>query len=226
MYPTTKELVDASSNAELKALAEVEQEALRAEAILAIEGHCRQSFAAESGSGSGSGDEFATLSIDGTGSRTLYLPRRLASLHVLTVAGASIGAGDVELNAEHDRLSITDEGSATNWLLQAAAEFSQRPQALFTAGAGTVSVTGVWGWADDEYPEAITTALRFDMEDRALANAHALSDTVRSARALGLTGVNQGGLSIELGNGEPAVSTRVRRLLKDYRWSGGVGALA
>ena len=87
-------------------------------------------------------------------------------------------------------------------------------------------VTGVWGWAGDEYPEAISTALRFDMEDRALANAHALSDTVRSARALGLAGVNQGGLSIELGNGEPAVSTRVRRLLKDYRWSGGVGALA
>jgi len=226
MYPTTKELVDASSNAELKALGEAEQDALRAEAILAIEGHCRQSFTAEAGSASGSGDEFTTLAIDGTGSRTLYLPRRLASLHDLSVAGAAIDAGDVELNDRHDRLSIIEEGGNTNWLAQAAAEYSERPRALFVAGAGTVQVTGVWGWADDEYPEAITTALRFDMEDRALANGHALADTVRSARALGLSSVNQGGLSIELGKGEPAVSTRVRRLLKGYRWSGAAGALA
>jgi hypothetical protein len=228
MYPTTADLVAASSNAELKALAAPEQDALRAEAILAIEGACRQSFTADGASGSGSGDEFTTLSIDGNGSRTIYLPRRLASLHELVVTDASFGAADVELSDDHSRLNIIDEGGGTNWLTQAGAEFRGRQQALFTAGAGTVQVTGVWGWAEDEFPDAIATALRFDMEDRALANAHALADTVRSARALGLSSINQGGLSAELSNREPAISTRVARILKNAEliWHGGTGALA
>jgi hypothetical protein len=62
------------------------------------------------------------------------------------------------------------------------------------------------------------------MEDKALAGANHLAETVRSARALGLTSVSQGRLSINLGAMEVELSVRARRILKDlvFEHVGGV----
>jgi hypothetical protein len=221
MYPSLKDLIDASSVTELTDLTEAQQDALRAESILAIEGYCAQSFDAE-------GTDKAPVEriLDGNGARKIYLPKRLVSLSVLSVVGVALAASDVLLSEDHNRLHISDEADASSWLTRAMADVTGEREALFTAGPGTVAVSGVWGWADAEFPDAIGTALRYDMEDRALAGGHALSETVRSARALGLDGVQQGGLSVDLAPGEPEVSTRVARLLVDYIWQSAAGAVA
>lgn len=230
MYPTTAELLAASTVAALADLEPAQQDALRDEAILAIEGHCRQSFTAV-----GTTEEPTTRTLDGGGGRTLHLPQRLAELVSVTVLNGWVSTEDVALNDDHDRLSIPSERDGWNWATQAVAEMRHYREIHFPDGPGSVAVAGVWGWADDETPAAIATALRFDMEDRALANSHALAETVRSARALGLTSVSQGGLSIEMGQragnlgatpGEAAVSMRVGRLLADLLWEPAYGSRA
>lgn len=228
MYPTTTELVAASSNAVLKGLEESEQDGLRDEAILAIEGACRQSFTLEGDSGSGSGDGGpVTRKLDGTGGDTLYLPKRLVELVSLEVPGGAISADDVDLSERRDRLVLPDPRSGTNWLTQAVAEAIGSVHRCFPAGPAAIDVTGTWGWAANEVPAAVATALRYDMEDRAVANEHALADTVRSAKALGVTGLSQGGLSMQLDGRESAVSARVRRILTNAGliWHGPVGAV-
>ncbi len=221
MYPSTAELIAASNVSELTDLTEAQQDALRAESILAIEGYCAQSFEVE-----GTGEEPVQRILDGNGARKIYLPKRLVSLSALSVVGVALAASDVVLSEDHDRLHISDEADSASWLTRAMADITGERESLFTAGVGTVAVSGIWGWADDEFPDAVGTALRYDMEDRALADGHALSETVRSARALGLGGVQQGGLSIDLAAGEPEVSTRVARLLSDYIWQSAAGAVA
>lgn len=229
MYPDAADLVAASTVSELTSLEEAQQDGLRDEAILAVEGVCKQSFTLEGGSGSGSGDDGSvTRAIDGTGGDVLYLPKRLVELTGLEVAGGVIATGDVVLSEKRDRLHLPDPRSGMNWLTQAYAEMTGAEHRAFPTGPGAVSVTGTWGWADEEVPPPIATALRYDMEDRALANAHALADTVRSAKSLGVSALQQGGLSMSLGGREAAVSTRVRRVLAnaDLIWHGPVGALA
>lgn len=224
MYPSTAELVAASSNTVLKGLEKAEQDGLREEAILAIEGACRQSFTQE-----GKDDAPVVRKLDGTGSDVLYLPKRLVELVSIEVAGGVISADDVEVSEQRDRLSLPDPRSGTNWLLQAFAEARGIDETrAFPSGPAAVEVSGVWGWADDEVPTAVAVALRYDMEDRAVANAHALADTVRSAKGLGVSGLSQGGMSMQLDGREAAVSTRVRRVLADAAliWHGPVGALA
>lgn len=222
MYPTTAELIAASSVAALADLEEAQQDGLRSEAITAIEGYCGQSFTAQ-----GTEEAPLTKTLDGQGGDVLYLPARLASLVSVTPPeGSSLSTGDVALGDDHDRLTIATTAGASNWLTQAYAEARGVRSLTFPTGTASVAVAGVWGWADDEVPDAVATALRFDMEDRALANAHALAETVRSARALGLTGVDQGGLSVGIGAREPEVSTRVARLLADLVWTSAAGALA
>ncbi len=221
MYPPLKDLIAASTVTELAGLEEAQQDALRTESILAIEGYCAQSFEAE-----GTNEAPAERVIDGPGARILHLPKRLVSLSSLSVIGVSITAADVVLSEEHDRLHIPEEAGSSTWLTRKLADATGVREALFAAGPGAVTISGVWGWADDEFPAAVGTALRYDMEDRALAGGHALSETVRSARALGLGGVSQGSLSVQLQSGEPDVSTRVARLLSDYIWQSASGAVA
>ena len=223
MYPSTEELVTSSTVSKLTDLTPEQQDALRAEAIGAVERYCRQRFVAI-----GTEEEPSTVDIDGSGSSELYLPSRLAVLTDLNVSDGSLSVDDVGLNADRDRLNVRSDGSQDTWITRALARERGLPtERVFPLGTGEVEVTGVWGWPDDEFPDDVTTALRFHMEDRALTEAHKLAETVRAARALGVTGVQQGGLSIELGAGEPEISTRVRRLLRDLRWDGGpVGALA
>lgn len=221
MYPTTKELVEASSVSELTGLTEVQRDALREEAIVAIEGHCRQSFEEE-----GTDKDPVAKTFDGAGGRILYLPKRLAALGTVTTQGGMVGTDAVVLSDDHDRLHIPSGQDGATWASRAVSELSGYERAHFPTGPGAVTVSGIWGWADAEYPAVITIALRMDCEDRALANAHALSESVRSARALGLQDINQGGLSVTLGNREPGVSMRVERMLGDYIWSSSAGALA
>lgn len=221
-YPSTAEIVADSTTAALTDLEPTAQEALREEAITAIEGYCGQSFTAE-----GTEDEPAERILDGQGGDVLYLPQRLASLSSLLVPGGALSAADVVLSDDHDRLSIAPEAEGgSTWVTRAYADARGTRALCFPVGNAGVKVDGVWGWADDEVPGAVATALRFDMEDRALANAHALAETARSARALGLTGVDQGGLSIGIGAREPEVSTRVARLLSDLVWVSAAGATA
>ncbi len=231
MYPTTAELVAASTVAALTDLETAQQDALRQEAILTVEGHCAQSFEAE-----GTEDDPVTKTLDGVGGRTLYLPMRMAKLVSVTPPeGSSLSTGDVTLSDDHDRLAVRSLYGGTNWATQAFAEGYGYRDLRFPSEPASVKVAGVWGWTDDEFPAAIATALRFDMEDRALADAHALSETVRSARALGLTALNQGGLTMQFGQrtgalgavpGEPAVSTRVERLLSGFLWVSMAGSMA
>jgi hypothetical protein len=220
-YPSTAELVSGSTVTELTGLTTEQKDALRTEAITAVEFYCRQSFTAE-----GTEEDPVTLLVDGGGGRELWLPRRLATIDSLSVSTGAFGADDVTLNASHDRLHLGDAAGPSTWATRAIVAAMGTTRSVFPAGAGTVEVTGVWGWAEDEYPGEITTALRFHMEDRALADAHALADSVRSARGLGLSGLSQGSLTADLSRGEPLISTRVRRLLQRHRWSGPTGAIA
>lgn len=224
MYPSTAELVAASTVTEFTGLTEAQQDALRQEAIDVIEGVCRQGFEQE-----GSEAEPVERIIDGPGSRELYLPKRLIELSTLEVPGGGLTASDVVLSEAGDRLHVAPESSGSSWATRAVAEMTGRTDPVFPDGPGSVTVTGVWGWA--EVPSAIVTAIRLDMEDRAMANQHALAESVRSTRALGVSGIDQGGLSVSLRAREPGVSARVRRVLRTgndgagyiwHAWTGGV----
>lgn len=224
MYPTTAELVAASTVSELTGLTEAQQDALRQEAIDVIEGVCHQDFLQE-----GTKAEPVARVIDGPGARELYLPKRLVELTALEVPGGALTITDVTLSEDHARLHVTPESDGSTWATRAVAEMTGRTEPVFPDGPGTVTVTGVWGW--EEVPSAIATAIRLDMEDRALANQHALAESVRSSRALGVSGIDQGGLSVQLRAREPGVSARVRRVLRTgndgagyiwHRWTGGL----
>lgn len=220
MYPTTKELVDGSTVEALTSLEEAQQDALREEAIAAVERYCRQSFLQE-----GTEEDPVERILDGSGSRALYLPKRLITLTDLDAGVTGLAVGDVVLSERRDRLVIADEPSGSTWATRAIAEMTGTRDPIFPSGLAGVRIVGVWGW--EAVPAEVTTALRFDMEDRALAGVHKLADTVQSARALGVASVRQGNLSIDLGGRQPTVSLRVRRALSGLRWStGGSGALA
>lgn len=222
MYPSTEELVAASSLSELTSLEAPQQDALRTEAIGAIERHCRQAFLQE-----GTEEDPVTKVIDGNGGEVLYLPARLAELTEFGVSTGALTASDVALSEKRDRLHLAPESAGSTWATRVIAEARDLDRAVFPAGPGTVEITGVWGWPEADYPAAVTTALRFHMEDRALTEAHKFADTVRSAKALGVDSIQQGNLSLGLGGQEKAVSTRVRRELADLRWpTAGTGALA
>lgn len=223
-YPSTATLVTASTVAELSSLTSDQQDALRTEAIIAVEGHAQQSFTQEGNTGSP-----VTKTLDGPGGDALPLPKRLASLSELAVACSSLNAAGVVLGDDHDRLTISRTGAGTTWLTRAQADIEGHRDRGFLYGQGNITISGVWGWTDAEYTAqlaAVTTALRYDMEDRAVANAHALATTVRSARGLGLDDVSQGNLNMTLGAEEPAVSARVQRVLIDLVWPAAPGGLA
>jgi hypothetical protein len=226
MYPATADLVNASTVTALSDLTSAQKDALRAAAIVAVENYCQQSFRAE-------GTTAAPVSrqLDGSGSDTLYLPERLSELVGFAVtesdAGYGIQQADVSLSDDGSRLSVGATAIGSTWADRALADVQGGRNPVFPSGVDNVVVTGVWGWTDAEYAaelSAVTTAIRYDMEDKALAGANHLAETVRSARALGLTSVSQGRLSINLGAMEVELSVRARRILKDlvFEHVGGV----
>lgn len=226
-YPTLDSLIAASTVAALTDAPLATQRALRSGAIAAVEVFARQSFVPEGATGAP-----VTKLIDGSGSQTVYLPKRLATLVSVTIDGASIQPGlDVEVHAEDTKAFLKMVGplGVGSWVTRVR-RVPGDPGPLFRADRDNVAVAGVWGWTEDEWAAgklvAVEEAIRLDMEDQARADANPLAATVRSARALGLSEVSQGGLSASLRPGEAALSVRAKRRLVGLRWTVPSGSVA
>jgi hypothetical protein len=209
-YPTTEELVAASSVDELAALTVEQQDALRDSAIIAVEEFCGQVFEAFDG----------TITVDGRRSRVLYLPRRLEEMEAITVAGSALATTDVLLTPDGDKLVMNT--SPGNYYERTLRELSGESLYGFDADVQGIAITGTWGW--DEPPAGVVEAIRVDMEETAVADSNALSPTIAAYRKLGLRSISQGNLRAEIGE-EGSVSPRVARLLTPHVWSSGVGQL-
>jgi hypothetical protein len=197
-YPTRAELVAASANDQLKALDNAQQDALREMAIISVEGYCGQSFAVE-----GTAEAPVTRLVAGTGSRELFLPRRLEQLVSISIPSGVITASDVAIDAgEHNRIFLERTGSST-WAERALREAGEL---VFPRGADQVTIAGVWGWPD--CPPAVVQALRFDMEDAASAESSELAPSLRAWRKLGMDSMAQGALSVQLADRPLVLSPR------------------
>src|SRR5262245_37706072 len=205
-YPSRDDLVAASSQEALTSLSQEEQDDLRGLAIAAIEDFCGQSFTGED----------TTRTIDGTGGRTLPLDRRLAELTSISVQGSSIDASDLLLNERHDELSVSADASMGNWYTRAIRD---DVPPMFTGGAYTVEIEGIWGWLDTEIPDddlatPVAQALRRDMEDQALAMATPLADSARALAKVRMPSMNEGPLSVRVEQGLVPLSSEVMQLLR------------
>ena len=212
-YPTTAEIIAASTVPELIALTPDQQDALRITSIAAIEDYASQSF----------GEPFVgSVEVESVAGDVLSLPRRLRSFESITPTGAD--------PLESDAIAITDNGARLAWRPNIVG-VGYYAQALHQVSGcdyptrfpnGFVTIVGDWGWEDP--PEAIVTALRFDMEDAALADANALTATVNYARKMGLRSINQGNLAVDLGP-MPTLSPRTAALVEPYVFYGRAGRL-
>jgi hypothetical protein len=211
-YPAADDLVILSNIDELINLEPEEQEQLRRSSIAAVEEYTNQSFEAL---------EDAELAVDGTGTKTLFLPKRLETLSELTVSGSGLTATDVILPASKDRLIVSAAAGIGNYYEKVMRDFDGNQPLRFTYGVGTVQISGDWGW--DECPQDVADAILLDMEDQALADANQLSDTIRAARVLGLRDISQGNLRAAI-DFTPSLSIQAQRLLLPYIWIGQVGA--
>ena len=123
-YPTLDDLLAASGGPAgdaLDALKGAQQAALRAEAIAAVEAYANQSFPAE-----GTEGDPLTLTLDGTGNRTLYLPRRLEQLVALQIDGNAPDLADVTLSAKGDRLSLAGTPGGDSWAMREVARSTRQ----------------------------------------------------------------------------------------------------
>lgn len=215
-YPTSASLVAVSRVEALTTLTVPAQESLYAASKAAIEEFTGQSF-----------DYLpaTTFTLDGTGGKTVYLPRRLETLTGLIVQGSSLAKEDVVVALpDRDKLSVrSDLGAIGNYYTRAMRELlNDNEPASFIYGIESVSVTGDWGWLT--FPDPIAVALRKDMEDQALADSSALNESIRAYRKLGLRDISQGNLRAAVG-GAPGLSDDVVRLLMPYVWIGNLGAV-
>lgn len=212
-YPTRDALLAASSVLELTDATDDVADGLRAEAIVAIEAYTGQSFVAE-----GTVDDPVAKAIDGGGSDVLYLPARLETL--LTVSHNGLALNLIDVTVAEDRLVLVSPSDGGSWVTRVRRSAGD-PGPSWTLGRSNVVVSGVWGYS--QCPAAVATALRFHMEDQALANANAMAPSIRSVRALGLSSIRQGNLNASLQSTEGELSARARRQLADLVWEGGGG---
>jgi hypothetical protein len=210
-YPTTEELVAASSSAELADLSSAEQDALRDVAISAVERFTGQTFTSP-----GPGE---TVIIDGTGGREAFLPKRCEALTSVVVKGTSIDLTDVALDANGARLYFRPRSTDYAIVAMYDTPFDTR---TFRAGAGTIMLTGTFGWS--LCPDAVRQALRLEMEEQASADASALSGLVSSYRRLGIADIAQGNLRAQIGT-PSEIGARAARLLAPFVWTGAGGYL-
>lgn len=209
-YPAAAALQDASTLPALKDLSVEDLDDVYQLAVKGIEDFCGQRFTGET----------ATRVLDAGGGKTIALDRRLATLTTLTVAGSSLQASDVHLNERHSELMVNVEASGGNWVEQVLRE-GERP--LFTAGPGTVTIAGVWGWTDAELPPddlstPIARALRMDMEDQALLRSSALAEVPRRMAKMRSDRLSEGPLTVETSQSIIPFSVEVQTLLSDYVW--------
>jgi hypothetical protein len=210
-YPATEELLAQSSSSELMDLSSAEQEALRTVAIAAVERFTGQRFES-----AGPGE---VVTIDGAGGREVFLPKRCEALSGVIVKGTSIDLTDVALDEKGARLYF--QPRSTHYAVVAMYD-SPRDTRTFRAGAGTIVLTGTFGWS--VCPDPVAQALRLEMEEQASADASALSGLVSSYRRLGIADIAQGNLRAQIGTpGE--IGARAARLLAPYVWTGAGGFL-
>jgi len=207
-YPSTEELLALTSVDELLALTADQADTLRDASISAIEEFCGQKFDLR----------HRTVTIDGQGANVLYLPERLHEIEGVSVNGYGVSLTALVLSDQRDRLHFSSL-FGLNYYEQAIAEISGE---RFPLGFGNVVIEGDWGWAD--FPEAVKTAILWDMEDTARADANVLSASIASYRKLGLRSINQGNLTADI-SGAPGLSPRVMSVLAPYIWHGNLGAL-
>lgn len=211
-YPSADDLVVATNIDELINLTPEEQDQLRRASIAAVEEFTNQSFVPLADT---------ELTVDGTGTKTLFLPKRLETLTELTVTGSGLTATDVNLASNGDKITVSAMAGIGNYYEKVMRDFDGNRPLRFTYGVGTVQILGDWGWAD--CPQDVADAILLDMEDQALADANQLSDTIRAARVLGLRDISQGNLRAAI-DFTPALSRQVQRLLLPYIWIGQVGS--
>jgi hypothetical protein len=214
-YPSTGSLLSDSSEDALLDLDGSDQDRLRIAAINAVEEYTGQRFVPEP----------LTRTLDGSGSGVLRLDRRLAELDTLVVERSGLTESDVLLSEDKTRLHIRAELGALNYYEKVMIDFADsRP--LFTYGVGTVEIAGTWGWASDEFPEAVGEAIRVDMEDKALASSHQLHNNIRAYEALGLREIQQGELRLRRDPVQQAtLSERAQGLLLGLIWQPGGGVM-
>lgn len=209
-YPTLETLVGASSVQALTSLGDDEAAKLRNLAIYAAESFCAQKFGLEEG---------VSIAVDGSGKRALALPRRLATLDTLVVSASALTASDVSLSENHDALYVNND-AGFNWYERAIRD-DQPP--LFASGIRSVTVTGDWGFTDDEIADddpstRLAMALRTDMEEQALALTGGLSESSRAFVKLRVTNLNEGPLSVNINQTAIGLSPDVMMLLEPYVW--------
>lgn len=213
-YPAAAALVAAAAGAAREALdaLDTEQlEALRTQAIIAVETHCAQSFETA---------ETLTLTLDGDGSKRLRLPRRLADLDELSVTGTTLAADQVVIADDRGSLTITPVDTSNAYLRAMASmdEDMAEHRRRFHAGEGNIAITGLWGWPDEDFPASVGVALRMDMEENALADGSSLAGTIHAFRRMGLRSVRQGNLAADIGPGQSGLSPRAQRMVADFVW--------
>lgn len=211
-YPSVGELVAESTVTALTSLSADQQEDLYELSVNAVEEFCGQKFDYEPG---------VSHVISGSGSDVLYLPKRLGVLTSLYITNSALTMSDVILQPPYDRLVVKpDVVGSMNYYEQALVAFEENVSFTFTYDENNVTITGDWGW--EIFPNAVRTALRRDMEDTALADANALSDSIRAFRKLGLRDVSQGNLRTSI-EGAGGLAPEITLLLSPYVWEGQVG---
>lgn len=208
-YPTREDLVAGSTVDELLASSSAQQDAYRALAILTVENYTGQVFLPFEGE----------IAVDGSGGRELYLPRRVEALTDVVVQGTSIDLTDVTISDDGARLSFAP--LSTSYAVAAMRETSIDSR-TFRTGAGTVILSGLFGWS--LVPAAVTEAIRCEMEAEALAKTGPLSGVVGQARRLGLQNIAQGNLRAQVGD-PSAISPDAARWLTGLVWRGLGGQL-
>lgn len=207
-YPSAATLVEQSTVEALASLTEAQQDALRSAAISAVEEHVGQSFTPFSG----------IVQVPSQGGYEVLLPRRLRLLDaVYSSRGDLLEPEAVVLGPNKDRLIWRQNIVGVGYYEQALFEVSGRDYPT-RFGRDTLQVAGEWGW--DAVPQPVVDAIRYDMEDQAMADASALTQTVHVFRRLGLTTIDQGNLRATLGPVGGGLSPRVTRVLKPYVFLG------
>lgn len=213
-YMAYADLVDASSVDALTAASAAEQEAWCTAARSAVEQFCGQTFT----------EDDRTRTLDGNDERRLPLEVRLATITGLALTApetwSSLALTDVAITDDHDALYvIPDAASGGTWATKIMR--AGRP-AIFPAGAGTVEVTGIWGWLDADMPASLAAppnvAILREMEDMAMAKVHGLSDSVRGAARLGLSQVIDGRVSATINRSPIVLSPESQQALGGLVW--------
>lgn len=211
-YPTTAALVAASTQPDLLALSAPQQDSLRAAAITGVESYTGQSFTEFDG----------VVELESQGGADLYLPRRLRVLRSITpFNGTPLELEPLYIPEDGTRILFRRNAVGVGYYEQALMEVSGHDYYTHFP-TQTVVIDGEWGWAAP--PDAVTLALRYDMEEQAAADANALSGTTLAFRKLGLSQIAQGGLRADL-SAVPTLSPRVQALLEPHIWLGRGGKL-